>query len=153
MSVQYLTDEHGKRLSVVLPTEVYEKLFEELEDVRLYDEAKAALERGEDELTPWDKVKESIGTEYEDPGRAIPPVKGGSKMGVQYLTDEHGERVSVLLSVEEYKRLLETEEQLEDILARGAYDRAVEELERGEDEVIPLEQAIREIREGKVPEE
>jgi PHD/YefM family antitoxin component YafN of YafNO toxin-antitoxin module len=74
-------------------------------------------------------------------------------MSVQYLTDEHGERVSVLLSVEEYKRLLETEEQLEDILARSAYDRAVEELERGEDEVIPLEQAIREIREGKVPEE
>lgn len=74
-------------------------------------------------------------------------------MSVQYLTDESGKRVSVLLPVEEYERLLETEEELEDILARQAYDRAVEELERGEDEVIPLEQAIQEIREGKVPEE
>ncbi len=42
---------------------------------------------------------------------------------------------------------------MEDILARQAYDRAVEELEREEDEIIPLEQAIREIREGKVPED
>lgn len=74
-------------------------------------------------------------------------------MSVQYLTDESGKRVSVLLPVEEYERLLETEEELEDILARQAYDRAVEELERGEDEVIPLEQAIQEIREGEVPEE
>ncbi|CAN5786910.1 hypothetical protein BH23ACT11_BH23ACT11_10150 [soil metagenome] len=72
MSVQYLTDEHGKRVSVVLPIGLYEKLLEELEemeDIRLYDEAKAELERGEDEFVPWDKVKERIGTEYEDPSR------------------------------------------------------------------------------------
>lgn len=74
-------------------------------------------------------------------------------MSIQYLTDENGERVDVVLPVEEYTRLLEAEEKLEDILARQTYDRAVEELERGEDEVIPLEQALREIREGKVPEE
>lgn len=60
-------------------------------------------------------------------------------------------RVGVVLPVEEYTRLLEAEEKLEDILARQTYDRAVEELERGEDEVIPLEQALREIRESKVP--
>ena len=74
-------------------------------------------------------------------------------MSVQYVVDEQGKRISVVLPVEEYTRLLETEEVLEDILARQTYDRAVEELERGEDEVIPLEQALREIREGKVPEE
>ena len=74
-------------------------------------------------------------------------------MSVQYVVDEHGKRVGVVLPVEEYTRLLEAEEKLEDVLARQTYDRAVEELERGEGEVIPLEQALREIREGKVPEE
>ena len=57
-------------------------------------------------------------------------------MSVQYLTDENGERVSVVLPIEEYEKLLETEEELEDILARQTYDRAVEELERGEDGLI-----------------
>lgn len=63
MSVQYLTDENGKRVGVVLPIDLYEKLLEELEeaeDVRLYDEAKAALESGEDELIPWEQVKKEI---------------------------------------------------------------------------------------------
>jgi hypothetical protein len=70
VSVQYVVDEQGKRVSVVLPIEEYEKLLEvleEIEDVRLYDEAKVKLERGEDELIPWEKVKEQIGSEYEDP--------------------------------------------------------------------------------------
>ena len=52
-------------------------------------------------------------------------------MGVQYLTNEDGERVSVVLPVEEYERLQEIEEKLEDVLARRTYDRAVEELEHG----------------------
>lgn len=42
-SPQYLTDSEGKRISVVLPLSDYEyllELLEELEDVRLYDEAK-----------------------------------------------------------------------------------------------------------------
>ena len=61
--------------------------------------------------------------------------------------DENGKRVSVILPVEEYERLLEELEELEDILA---YDEAKAALQRGEDEVIPLDQAMREIREGKV---
>jgi hypothetical protein len=80
MSVQYLTDEHGERVSVVLPIDLYEKLLEELEeaeDVRLYDEAKAELERGEDELIPWEQAKKEIGEERA--GRAIPPAQGGNK--------------------------------------------------------------------------
>ena len=70
MSVQYVVDEQGKRVGVVLPIKEYESLLEELEeleDIRLYDEAKAALESGEDELTPWEKAKKQIGSEYEDP--------------------------------------------------------------------------------------
>ena len=70
MSAQYVVDEQGKRVGVFLPVEEYERMveeIEELEDIRLYDEAKVKLERGEDELIPWEKVKEQIGSEYEDP--------------------------------------------------------------------------------------
>jgi PHD/YefM family antitoxin component YafN of YafNO toxin-antitoxin module len=68
-------------------------------------------------------------------------------MEARYIVDENGKRVSVILPVEEYERLLEELEELEDI---RAYDEAKAALERGEEEVIPLDQAMREIREGKV---
>jgi PHD/YefM family antitoxin component YafN of YafNO toxin-antitoxin module len=68
-------------------------------------------------------------------------------MGARYIVDENGKRVSVILDIQEYERLLEELEVLEDI---RAYDEAKAALERGEDEVIPLDQALREIREGKV---
>ena len=64
------------------------------------------------------------------------------------MVDENGKRVAVLLSVEEYERMVEELEELEDI---RAYDEAVAELERGEDELIPFDQAVREIEEGRVP--
>ncbi|MDQ3236498.1 MAG: type II toxin-antitoxin system prevent-host-death family antitoxin, partial [Actinomycetota bacterium] len=66
-------------------------------------------------------------------------------MDVRYLTDENGERVGVLLGIEEYERLMEELEELDDI---RAYDEAKAEIEREGDEAIPLEQAMREIREG-----
>lgn len=72
MSIQYVIDENGKRVGVVLPVEEYERMLEELEeleDMRLFDEAKASIERGEDEPVPWEEVKEQIGSEYEDPAR------------------------------------------------------------------------------------
>ncbi len=68
-------------------------------------------------------------------------------MEARYIMDESGKRVSVILPFEEYESMLEELEELEDI---RAYDEARAALERGEDEVIPLEQAMREIREGKV---
>lgn len=40
---KYITDEKGKKISVVLPIKQYEALLEELEeleDIKLYDEAK-----------------------------------------------------------------------------------------------------------------
>jgi hypothetical protein len=43
METQFLTDEKGKRTAVLLPIKKYNKLIEkleDLEDVRLYDEAK-----------------------------------------------------------------------------------------------------------------
>ncbi len=68
-------------------------------------------------------------------------------MNGRYVVDENGKRVAVLLEVEEYERMIEELEELEDILA---YREAKAEIERGEDEAIPLDQAMREIREGKV---
>ncbi|MFM9951604.1 MAG: hypothetical protein ACKV1O_26965 [Saprospiraceae bacterium] len=44
MKPQYITDTDGKKLSVILPLEDYVQLIEaleDLEDIRLYDEAKA----------------------------------------------------------------------------------------------------------------
>lgn len=43
MKTQFVTDNHGKKLAVILPIKDYEKMVEELEDledIRLYDEAK-----------------------------------------------------------------------------------------------------------------
>lgn len=68
-------------------------------------------------------------------------------MDVRYLTDEKGERIGVLLDIEEYERLIEELEEHADIRAA---EEAGRELKSGEDEVIPFDQAVREIREGRV---
>ncbi|WP_413668817.1 hypothetical protein ACEN9X_02035 [Mucilaginibacter sp. Mucisp86] len=47
VNYQYITDNTGKRLFVIIPIADYEKLMtklDELEDIRLYDEAKATNE-------------------------------------------------------------------------------------------------------------
>ncbi len=44
---QYITDEHGKRVSVILSIQQWQQVvdeLEELEDIRLYDEVKARNE-------------------------------------------------------------------------------------------------------------
>jgi hypothetical protein len=60
------------------------------------------------------------------------------KLAEQYVVDVQGNRVSVLLSMEEYRALLDAAEELEAI---KAYDAA----KAADDEVIPFEQAIAEI--------
>ena len=67
METRYIVDENGKRVSVILPVEEYERLMEELEeleDIRLYDEAKAEIEREGSNVVPWGKVRDEIGSEY-----------------------------------------------------------------------------------------
>lgn len=89
-------------------------------------------------------------------GTSVRLTSGGGKrrgskeqeMETRYVTDEKGERVGVILDVQEYERLKEA---LEDLADLRAADEALREIESGEDEVIPLEQAVREIREGRVP--
>ena len=62
----------------------------------------------------------------------------------QFLTNEKGERTAVVL-LEKYEELLE---RLEDADALREADEALGELGRGEDEVVPIQQALREIQEG-----
>lgn len=59
-------------------------------------------------------------------------------MNEQYITDTKGRKVSVILPIRDYQRMLEKLEELEDI---RAYDEAVSENE----ESIPAEQAFSEI--------
>ncbi|MBA4117089.1 MAG: hypothetical protein H0X71_11835 [Rubrobacter sp.] len=63
MSVQYVVDENGKRVSVVLGIEEYERMVEELEDAadaRAADEVRAAVAHGDDEFVPYEQAREEI---------------------------------------------------------------------------------------------
>jgi len=59
------------------------------------------------------------------------------------VVDEDGKRVGVFLDIEDYERLLEELEMLDDI-------RAYDEAKASGEEPIPFEEAMREIDEGKV---
>jgi len=56
----------------------------------------------------------------------------------RYVVDETGNRVAVLIDIEEYRKILEALEELESI---SAYDEA----RASNDEIIPFDQAIKEI--------
>ena len=71
-------------------------------------------------------------------------------MEARYIVDENGRRVSIILPVEEYERMVAELEELEDMRAAAEARAAIE---RGEDELIPFEQAMQEIKEGKVRED
>ncbi|MFI5092125.1 MAG: type II toxin-antitoxin system prevent-host-death family antitoxin [Candidatus Acidiferrum sp.] len=61
------------------------------------------------------------------------------KQPTQFLTNEKGERIAVVISVEEYEKLVEEHEDLEDI-------RTIEEAKASGETPIPLEQALAENR-------
>jgi hypothetical protein len=63
-------------------------------------------------------------------------------MEMRYLTDENGKRIGVVLDIEEFERLQEIEDGMEDI---RRYDEAMATRQRGESDAIPWEQAKREI--------
>ena len=67
MSTRYVVDENGKRVEVIMFVEEYERLIEaleDLEDVRIYDEAKAEIEREGSDVVPWEQVRDEIGSKY-----------------------------------------------------------------------------------------
>lgn len=59
---------------------------------------------------------------------------------MEYLVNEQGERTRVVLTVEEYERLIEAREELEDI---ADHEQAMADLESGKEERIPWEESKR----------
>jgi two-component SAPR family response regulator len=62
------------------------------------------------------------------------------------VVDENGKRVGVLLDVEEYERMVEELEELEDIRAADEVRAAIK---RGEEDLLPFDEAILEIEEER----
>lgn len=60
----------------------------------------------------------------------------------KFVIDDKGERVGVILTMEDYQKILEELEELESI---QAYDR----VKASGEKVIPFEQAVKEIEEGR----
>jgi hypothetical protein len=74
-------------------------------------------------------------------GLKLFPAEGGKAMILdkeRYVVNEKGERISVLLDIQDYRKLLEELEELESL---RAYDAA----KSSGDEIISFEQAIEEI--------
>jgi len=59
----------------------------------------------------------------------------------QFVVDDKGKRAAVLLPIEEWEKVLEDLEELDDI---RAYDKA----KSGPQDAVPFDQAVREIEEG-----
>ena len=60
---RYITDSEGRRAAVVLDIEEYEALVEaaeDAEDVRAVDELREAIERGEEEMIPYEQARRKI---------------------------------------------------------------------------------------------
>jgi PHD/YefM family antitoxin component YafN of YafNO toxin-antitoxin module len=67
-------------------------------------------------------------------------------METRYVTDEKGERIGVILDVQEYERLLEA---LEDLADLRAADETLQAIARGEEDLLPLDEAVQEMEEER----
>lgn len=67
-------------------------------------------------------------------------------METRYVTDEKGERIGVILDVREYERLMEA---LEDLADLRAADEALQAIAYGEEELLPLDEAVQEMEEER----
>lgn len=65
---------------------------------------------------------------------------------MEYLVNEQGERTRVVLTVDEYEDLLDAASEQDDI---RRLDEALERRRRGEDDPLPLEEAVKEIEEER----
>ena len=66
MRTQFVTDDHGKKLAVILPIKAYNKMvddLEELEDIRLYDAAKKGKQEFIDADQAFKEIEETRGNE------------------------------------------------------------------------------------------
>jgi PHD/YefM family antitoxin component YafN of YafNO toxin-antitoxin module len=60
-----------------------------------------------------------------------------------YLVDDKGQRTAVVVPLDEWERIVEALEELDDI-------RAYDEAKHSASDPIPFEQAVREIRSGRI---
>lgn len=64
MRTQFITDDHGKKLAVILPIKEYNKMvddLEELEDIRLYDAAKKSKQEFIDAEQAFGEIEKKRG--------------------------------------------------------------------------------------------
>ena len=64
----------------------------------------------------------------------------------QFLVNDKGERTAVMLPIEEYEELME---RLEDAEALREADEALAAIERGGEDLLPLDEAVREMEEER----
>lgn len=79
--------------------------------------------------------------------RALGVDSGDLRRGERrYVTDEEGRRTAVIIDVAEYERLMEALEDLEDLRAA---DETLAAIERGEEDLLPFDEAVREMEEER----
>lgn len=64
MKTQFITDDYGKKLAVILPIREYKKMLddlEELEDIKLYDAAKKEKQEYIDAEQAFKEIEEARG--------------------------------------------------------------------------------------------
>jgi hypothetical protein len=62
MKTQFVTDDNGNKLAVILPIKAYNKILddlEELEDIKLYDEAKKGKQEFIDAEQAFNEIEEA----------------------------------------------------------------------------------------------
>ena len=101
MELQYLTDVRGKKKAVVIPIKMYEKMIDkldELEDIRLYNEAK----KNEESYIPIDeafKIIEEKRKKKKDPAKM-------SRKDFFAMIDKRRKSQSIKMSMEDMQDLL-----------------------------------------------
>ena len=70
------------------------------------------------------------------------PAQPSASRPTRFVTDAAGNRVAVIVDIEQYEALLEAVEELDTM-------RAYDEAKAANDDVIPFEQAIREIEQAR----
>jgi PHD/YefM family antitoxin component YafN of YafNO toxin-antitoxin module len=68
MSTQFVTDDHGKKIAVILPIKEYNKMvddLEELEDIKLYDAAKKGKQEFIDAEEAFREIEKKRGSKHK----------------------------------------------------------------------------------------